>query len=446
MEKRLFGTDGIRGVAGEPPLDAGTVAALGRALGKDLSARGLGLSPVLIGMDTRESGPSIAAQLAAGLGAEGLATQFLGVVTTPAVAYLTRTGNYAAGVMISASHNPFLDNGIKVFGRTGFKLPDAEEREIEREIFHQLAASEALPTPEPLEISLSTRPYLDFLLATMPVRLDGLRVVLDCGNGAAVPHAAQLFQEAGAEVTAMFSDPNGRNINSGCGALHPEKLRDEVMARVGEPALPVDGDADRAILVSPAGRIVDGDAVLLVISRWLQARGALPGNEVVATVMSNLGLEKALTASGIAMTRTQVGDKYVLEEMLLRGAALGGEQSGHIIFHQHSTTGDGMLTGLQMLAVCASSGKSLDELAEDMVVYPQLLVNVRVRERRALENLPGVTAEMRAGEAELNGAGRILVRYSGTEPLLRVMVEGADMPQVERIAQRIAGAIRTELG
>ena len=446
MEKRLFGTDGIRGVAGEPPLDARTVAALGRALGKDLSARGLGRSPVLIGMDTRESGPSIAAQLAAGLGAEGLATQFLGVVTTPAVAYLTRTGNYAAGVMISASHNPFLDNGIKVFGRTGFKLPDAEEREIEREIFHQLAASETVPTPEPLEISLSARKYLDFLLATIPVRLDGLRVVLDCGNGAAVPHAAQLFREAGAEVTALFSDPNGRNINLGCGALHPEKLRDEVMARQADAGIAFDGDADRAILVSPAGRIVDGDAVLLVISRWLRARGELPGNEVVATVMSNLGLEKALTASGIAMTRTQVGDKYVLEEMLLRGAALGGEQSGHIIFHQHSTTGDGMLTGLQMLAVCASSGKSLDELAEDMVVYPQLLVNVRVPERRALENLPGVTAEMRACEAELNGAGRILVRYSGTEPLLRVMVEGADMPQVERIAERIAGAIRTELG
>ena len=446
MAKQLFGTDGIRGVAGEPPLDVATIMALGRALGKDLAVRGLGGNPVLVAMDTRESGPAIAAQLAAGLRAAGLATVFLGVAPTPAVAYLTRTGNYAAGVMISASHNPFGDNGIKVFGSTGFKLPDGEEHEIEEEIFRQMSSVGESTVVTPLEISLNARPWLDFLLATLPVPLAGMRVVLDCGNGAASPHAAQLFRQAGAEVTALFAEPNGRNINLGCGALHPEILRDAVIAQKADAGIAFDGDADRAMLVAPSGRIIDGDAVLLIVSRALQAQGKLRGNEVVSTVMSNLGLEKALGASGIALLRTQVGDKYVLEEMLRRAAVIGGEQSGHIIFHEYSTTGDGMLTGLQTLAVCAAQGKSLDELANDLVVYPQLLLNVRVKERKPLHSLAEVTQEIRACEAELQGAGRVLVRYSGTEALLRVMVEGQDMPQVQRIAERIARAIRTELG
>ena len=446
MAKQLFGTDGIRGVAGEPPLDAATVMALGRALGKDLEVRGLGASPVLIGMDTRESGPAIAAQLAAGLRAAGLSTVFLGVAPTPAVAYLTRTGNYAAGVMISASHNPFGDNGIKVFGSTGFKLPDDEEHEIEAEIFRQLSAAGEPADVPPLGISLSARPWLDFLLATMPVPLAGMRVVLDCGNGAASPHAAQLFRQAGAEVTALFAEPNGRNINLDCGALHPEMLRAAVISQKADAGIAFDGDADRAIMVAPSGRIIDGDAMLLILSRGLQAQGKLRGNEVVSTVMSNIGLEKALGASGIALLRTGVGDKYVLEEMLRRGAVIGGEQSGHIIFHEYSTTGDGMLTGLQTLAMCAVEGKSLDEMANDLVVYPQLLLNVRVKERKPLQSLAGVTDEIRACEAELQGAGRVLVRYSGTEPLLRVMVEGQDMSQVQRMAERIACAIRSEMG
>ncbi len=445
MAKQLFGTDGIRGVAGEPPLDAATVLALGRALGKDLAVRGLGGSPVLMAMDTRESGPAIAAQLAAGLRAAGLSTVFLGVAPTPAVAYLTRTGNYAAGVMISASHNPFGDNGIKVFGSTGFKLPDNEEHEIEEEIFRQMGSVGESTVVTPLEISLNARSWLDFLLATLPVSLAGMRVVLDCGNGAASPHAAQLFRQAGAEVTGLFAEPNGRNINLGCGALHPEILRDAVIAQKADAGIAFDGDADRAILVAPSGRIIDGDAVLLIVSRALQAQGKLRGNEVVSTVMSNIGLEKALDASGIVLLRTGVGDKYVLEEMLRRGAVIGGEQSGHIIFHEHSTTGDGMLTGLQTLAACAAQGKSLDELANDLVVYPQLLLNVRVKERKPLEGLAGVTEEIRACETELQGAGRVLVRYSGTEALLRVMVEGQDMPQVQRLAERIASAIRAEM-
>ena len=446
MAKQLFGTDGIRGVAGEPPLDAATVMALGRALGKDLEVRGLGASPVLIGMDTRESGPAIAAQLAAGLRAAGLSTVFLGVAPTPAVAYLTRTGNYAAGVMISASHNPFGDNGIKVFGSTGFKLPDDEEHEIEQEIFRQLSSAGEAAVVTPLEISLSARPWLDFLLTTLAVPLAGMRVVLDCGNGAASPHAAQLFRQAGAEVTALFAEPNGRNINLDCGALHPEMLRAAVISQKADAGIAFDGDADRAIMVAPSGRIIDGDAMLLILSRGLQAQGKLRGNEVVSTVMSNIGLEKALGASGIALLRTGVGDKYVLEEMLRRGAVIGGEQSGHIIFHEYSTTGDGMLTGLQTLAMCAVEGKSLDEMANDLVVYPQLLLNVRVKERKPLQSLAGVTDEIRACEAELQGAGRVLVRYSGTEPLLRVMVEGQEMSQVQRMAERIAHAIRSEMG
>jgi phosphoglucosamine mutase len=448
MSKRLFGTDGIRGVAGEPPLDAQTVTALGRALGKDLARRQLQSYPVLIGMDTRESGPAIAAQLAGGLAAEGLTAEFLGVITTPGVAWLARTGGYAAGVMVSASHNPFQDNGIKIFDRTGFKLPDAEEHEIEEEIFRQLEiAGGRFAAAPPLPVSSgSIRRYIDFLLSTIDCNLNGLRLVLDCGNGAASPHAPGLFRAAGAEVIALFDQPDGRNINLGCGAVHPEKLREAVIARDADAGIAFDGDADRAILVAASGRIIDGDAVLLIVSRALQSAGLLTGGEVVSTVMSNIGLERALRASGIGMVRTQVGDKYVLEEMLRRGAALGGEQSGHVIFHAYATTGDGMLTGLQTLQVAAKQGKVLDELAADLVVFPQTLVNVRVKERRPLDSLPVTTEAIRASERQLDGAGRVLVRYSGTEPLLRVMVEGTGMRQVEEIAERIAGAIRTELG
>ena len=448
MAKRLFGTDGIRGVAGEAPLDAQTVTALGRALGKDLARRQLQSYPVLIGMDTRESGPAIAAQLAAGLAAEGLTAEFLGVITTPGVAWVARTGGYAAGVMVSASHNPFQDNGIKIFDRTGFKLPDAEEHEIEEEIFRQLETADGkLAAAPPLLVSSgSIRRYIDFLLSTIDCNLNGLRLVLDCGNGAASPHAPGLFRAAGAEVIALFDQPDGRNINLGCGAVHTEKLREAVIAYGADAGIAFDGDADRAILVAASGRIIDGDAVLLIVSRALQSAGLLAGGEVVSTVMSNIGLERALHSSGIGMVRTQVGDKYVLEEMLRRGAALGGEQSGHVIFHAYATTGDGMLTGLQTLRVAAKQGKSLDELAADLVVFPQTLVNVRVKERRPLDSLPVTTEAIRASERELDGAGRVLVRYSGTEPLLRVMVEGPGMPQVEKIAERIAGAIRTELG
>ncbi len=445
MAKRLFGTDGIRGVAGEWPLDPPTVTALGLALADDLIRHDLGDKPILLGMDTRESGPAIAAQLAAALAERCVLVKFAGVITTPGVAYLTRTGDFAAGVMISASHNPFEDNGIKVFARTGYKLPDAEEHDIEEEIFRILPGLRS-PVAPPLAETFSRRPYLDFLLSTLSTLLTGHRVVLDCGNGAASALAPELFREAGADVTAICDAPDGRNINLNCGALHLEGLRAKVLETGADAGVAFDGDADRALMVAPSGRIVDGDAIMLIAARRLQADGHLPGNTVVSTVMSNLGLEKALGRLGIAMLRTAVGDKYVLEEMLRRDCPLGGEQSGHIIFREYSTTGDGMLTALKVLETSVREGATLDELAADLKVFPQLLVNVRVKERKALDQMPRVSEEIRACEADLNGSGRVLVRFSGTEPLLRVMVEGEEQSQIESLAGRIVGAIRTELG
>jgi len=446
MAKRLFGTDGIRGVAGVPPLDPRTITALGIALGDDLVRRDLGTKPVLIGMDTRESGPVIAAQLAEGLRRTGVAALFAGVVTTPGVAYLTRTGKFSAGVMISASHNPFGDNGIKIFARTGYKLPDEEEHEIEEEIFRIVQNVYGAEANASLEHTFPVRPYLDFLLSTIGTRLNGLKLVIDCGNCAASDLAPQLFREAGADVTAICNQPNGRNINLGCGALHLEGLRETVLRQGSDAGVAFDGDADRAILISPLGRVIDGDAAMLIAARRLQADGHLAGHLVVSTVMSNLGLEKALGRLGIEMVRTPVGDKYVLEEMLRGNAALGGEQSGHVIFREYATTGDGMLTALKLLETCVREKATLDELAADLTVFPQLLVNIRVKERRPLDQLPAVVEEIRACESALDGSGRVLVRFSGTEPLARVMVEGPDLEQVESWAGRIASAIRVELG
>jgi phosphoglucosamine mutase len=445
MGKRLFGTDGIRGVAGEFPLDPPTVTACGIALGADLIRQGLGASPVLIGMDTRESGPAIAAELAEGLRRSGVAARFAGVVTTPGVAYLTRTGNFAAGVMISASHNPFQDNGLKVFARTGYKLPDVEEHEIEEEIFRLLPDLKLAPDPPHIEIDCDTRPYIDFLLSTLRTPLTGRKLVIDCGNGAASALAPVLFREAGAEVVAISNQPDGRNINLNCGALHVENLRQTVLSTGADAGIAFDGDADRAMLISPQGRLVDGDATMLISARRMQADSRLSGNLAVSTVMANLGLEKALGRLGIEMLRTPVGDKYVLEEMIRRNASLGGEQSGHMIFREFATTGDGMLTALQILEITVLENATLDELAADLTVYPQLLVNVRVKERKPLNQLPLVQEEIRACEAALEGTGRVLVRFSGTEPLARVMVEAMDTQAVENWANRIATVIRKEL-
>ncbi len=449
MAKQLFGTDGIRGVAGEYPLDPKTVTALGVALADDLTRRGLHLFPVLIGMDTRESGPALAARLADGLARGGVASEFVGVLTTPGVAYLARTGAFSAGVMISASHNPFQDNGIKVFGQSGFKLPDVEEHEIEEEIFQILESGELDSLPETLpdlEQSYPVDRYLDFLLGTVSCDLGGRKIVVDCGNGAASALAPALLRRAGAQVVPIFDQPNGRNINLHCGATHLQGLQAKVVEEGADIGVAFDGDADRCLMVAKSGKIVDGDAILLVAGARLHKEGKLPGNVLVTTVMSNLGLEKALERLGIVMVRTQVGDKYVLEEMVERGAAIGGEQSGHVIFQRYATTGDGMLTALKVLETCELESAGLEELASDLTVFPQLLVNVRVQARRPLKELPGVQAEIAACEAELAGSGRVLVRFSGTELLLRVMVEGLDHAQVESTAARIVAAIKAELG
>jgi phosphoglucosamine mutase len=445
VAKELFGTDGIRGVAGEYPLDPATVFAFGLALGQDASkAR---TSPeILIGADTRESGPGIAELVAGGLECAGARVRYAGVVTTPGVALLTRTGPFVAGVMISASHNPYRDNGLKVFSHSGFKLPDTEEHQIEQDIF-RLRETGGQPRTARLAVdSELDRQYLEYLASTVSLRFDGLKIALDCGNGAAYRLAPELFRLLGAEVTAIGVEPNGRNINLDCGALHIEALQRAVVANGSDFGVAFDGDADRAIFVSRAGNIVNGDGVLLTTARAFKRLGRLPDDTVVSTVMANLGLEKALGGEGIRMVRTAVGDKYVLEEMVRLGAALGGEQSGHVIFREYATTGDGMLTALRLFEIAHRAGTGLDELVAGMKVYPQRLVNVRVREKKALTEVPAVAREIRRAEEAFAGSGRVLVRFSGTEPLARVMVEGIDEAQVESYSNSIADVIRTAMG
>jgi phosphoglucosamine mutase len=446
--KKLFGTDGIRAVAGQSPLDAPTVYVIGLALANILSAKTP--SPrVLLGMDTRESSEWIAATLTAGLTDGGGSVESAGVITTPAVAFLASTHGFAAGVVISASHNPWQDNGIKVFGADGYKLPDAVELAIEDEIFRQLAG---LTTPSqqtvPPPVNEADRAdYVRSLLAAVPgLSLDGRRVVIDCANGAASSVAPQLFSDLGGEVIITHASPDGRNINEACGALHPEIVAAQVKHHRASMGITFDGDADRALFADENGRVVNGDAVLLLAGRDLQARGLLTNSTVVATTMSNMGLEAALKRSGIQMLRAAVGDKYVLEQMIATGAALGGEQSGHIIFTGRSTTGDGLLTALLLLDIVHRSGKSLAELVADLKVFPQVIVNVKVREKRPLEGIPAVAAAIRAAEVELADSGRVVIRYSGTEALARVMIEAESEPLMRHHADTIAAAIRTELG
>jgi phosphoglucosamine mutase len=442
VAKELFGTDGIRGVAGEYPLDPATIFAFGAALGRE--ARGTG--EVLVGADTRESCPWIAELVAGGLERSGARVRYAGVITTPGVAYLTRTGPFVAGVTISASHNPYRDNGLKVFTHSGFKLPDAEEHAIEREIFRLLEMG-VVPAPAKIAVDEGLdREYLEYLVSTCPVRFDGMKLAMDCGNGAASLLGPALFRRLGADVEALGCAPDGRNINLDCGALHIERLRDAVLDRRADFGVAFDGDADRAIFVASSGKVVNGDAVLLAAARAMRAAGRLPGDTVVSTVMANLGLERALERDGIRMTRTPVGDKYVLEEMVRLGAALGGEQSGHVIFRDYATTGDGLLTALRLFEIARRAGAGLDELTADLQVYPQRLVNVRVREKKGLTELPSVAREIQLVEEAFAGAGRVLVRFSGTEPLARVMVEGPDQEQVESFSARIAEAIRREMG
>jgi phosphoglucosamine mutase len=446
--KKLFGTDGIRGIAGQPPLDASTVYAIGLALAHTLAVKAP--SPrVLIGMDTRESSDWIAATLTAGLNVAGASVESAGVITTPAIAFLTHTHRFDTGIVISASHNPWQDNGIKLFGPDGYKLPDAVELAIEGEIFRQLAGLKTPPQQAiPPAVNEADRAeYVRYLLAAVPgLSLNGRRIVIDCANGAASAVAPQLFADLGGEVVITHASPNGRNINEACGALHPEIIAAQVKHHNASMGITFDGDADRALFADENGCVVNGDAVLLVAGRDLQARGILTNSTVVATTMSNMGLEAALKRSGIQMLRAAVGDKYVLEQMIATGAALGGEQSGHIIFTGRSTTGDGLLTALLLLDIVHRSGMSLAELVADLRVFPQVIVNVKVREKRPLEGIPTVASAIRAAEAELADSGRVVIRYSGTEALARVMIEAESEPLMRHHADTIAAAIRTELG
>jgi phosphoglucosamine mutase len=449
IERKLFGTDGIRGIAGESPLDATTVFATGLALGHSLS-KIAAKRRVILGRDTRESSPWIAAMLAAGLRKAGATVESAGVVTTPAVAFLTRTHGFAAGVVISASHNPWRDNGIKLFGADGYKLPDAVELAIEDEILNhaRLATAPDPATVAPLVDNAELqKDYIQFLLDCVPgLTLNGLRMVADCANGAAAAIAPELFHRLGGEVTLLNISPDGRNINDHCGALHPQWVANEVRQRGADLGVTFDGDADRCMLAGANGEVINGDAILLMAARDLKERGLLTGKLVVATTMSNMGLEAALKRSGVRMLRAPVGDRYVLEMMQRENAALGGEQSGHILFPHLATTGDGLLTALVVLDLIARSGKSIDQLTADLKVFPQVIVNVKVREKKPLESIPSVRARIREAEEELNGSGRVVIRYSGTEALARVMIEAESEEAMRRHADAIADAIRVELG
>ena len=455
QQRQLFGTDGIRGVAGEFPLTKQSTYLIGRALGHDL-LRAAPKAQAVIGQDTRESSRWIADRIAEGLAAVGINVHSAGVITTPGVAYLARTRGMAAGVVISASHNPWTDNGIKVFSGDGFKLTDARELAIEKEIFALLenpaaADDTAVKVAGP---SLPGEPelrhaYIKSLAGSVISSLRKLHVLVDCANGAATAEAPELFRGLGIDATFTHISPDGRNINEGCGALHPETLGKTVAASAGRFDLGVtfDGDADRALFCDARGRVVNGDGVLLAAARDLHAHGKLKGDTVVSTTMSNMGLEIALKNSGIRMLRANVGDKYVLEEMLKTGATLGGEQSGHIIFRDgDSTTGDGLLTALRLMDIIVRSGKPLAELVGDLKVFPQKIQNVRVREKTPFAQVPPVQAAIEAAERELDGNGRVVVRYSGTEALARVMVEAESEEKMRSLTAAIAGEIQKALG
>jgi phosphoglucosamine mutase len=451
--RQLFGTDGIRGVAGEFPLTRDSVYWIGRALGHDL-LRVNTKARVVIGQDTRVSSRWIADRFLQGLASVGVETRSAGVITTPGVAFLARSQGFDAGVVISASHNPWTDNGIKIFSGDGYKLPDAHELAIEKEIFALLqadavAAPDSTPGVSSLPGEESLRhAYVRWLAGGVSTDLSGLRVAVDCANGAATAEAPELFGALKISTTFLHSSPDGQNINENCGALHPEAVAWFVADQLGsfDVGVTFDGDADRALFCDANGRVVNGDAVLLLAAREMQSRGALANATVVATTMSNMGLELALKRSGIRMLRANVGDKYVLEEMQRVGATLGGEQSGHILFRDgEATTGDGLLTALRVLEIMVRTGKPLTDLVADLKVFPQTIRNVRVREKVPFAKIPAVQAAITAAERELNGNGRVVVRYSGTEALARVMIEAESKEQMDRLAESIVGSIQSAL-
>ncbi len=451
-ERKLFGTDGIRGVADAFPLDKETVFAIGRALGRRLGAN----ARVLLGQDTRESSRWIADQVAAGLLSAGAQVRSAGVITTPGIAYLVRAQKFSAGIVISASHNPWTDNGIKVFGGDGYKLADEVELAVEHEIFKLLADTDHSSDIEPSDPAQPMLPgeaalrraYAQWVISNVDRSgMRGLSVEVDCANGAASELAHDVFTAAGVDAHFIEDAPDGRNINEGCGALHPEVVANATLAARADLGITFDGDADRALFACSMGKVINGDAILLLAARHMKQRGLLKGDVVVATTMSNMGLEAALKRSAIRMLRAPVGDKYVLEEMRKTGASLGGEQSGHIIFRDgEATTGDGLLTALRVLEIVARSGQPLAELVADLKVFPQTIKNVRVREKKPLMEIAPVADAIRAAERELDGNGRVVVRYSGTEALARVMIEAESADLMHKHADAIAAAIQKLLG
>jgi phosphoglucosamine mutase len=480
MMKKLFGTDGMRGEAGRFPLDAVTVRAAGRSLARQLAER-LGRAPrIVTGRDTRESGAWIEAAFIEGAREAAALAESAGVITTPGVAYLARKLPADAGVVISASHNPFHDNGIKIFAPEGRKLDDATERLIEADIYAERErlsiesreSSESGETSEPLDenraelnegsgafeegdaeetarrSAVLRSLYLDYLSEEIADRLslEGLSIVVDCANGAASKLAPELLARLGAHVVSTFDAPDGRNINRDCGSLHTDVLCRRVIEEGAHMGVAYDGDADRALFVDARGRLVDGDATLWVLAGRMQARSELEGDRVIATVMSNIGLELALRSRGIELVRTDVGDKYVLEELLRTGSTLGGEQSGHVIFPRLSLAGDGMITTLCLLRAMREAGRSLEELTEGFKRYPQVLVNVRVREKRPFEEVEEIARASAEARAQLGERGRLLLRYSGTEPLARVMIEGQSQKEIDALAEELADVIRLRLG
>lgn len=457
---RLFGTDGIRGVAGKFPLDAATVHIAGRSLVRQLNARSnkSGGKPlhIVTGRDTRESGTWIERAFISGAREAGAKVESAGIITTPAVAYLARVLLADAGVVISASHNPYQDNGIKIFAPSGRKLDDATERLIEADIEAERVDGSGQSDPvngiegeaEVSRASSLREQYLNYLAEDVAhkLSLEGLSLVIDCANGAASDLAPALFERLGARVVSLNNKPDGRNINRDCGSLHIEGLQQQVMSARADLGVAFDGDADRALFVDTQGQYVDGDATLWVMAQYLHQHGRLDNKAVVATVMSNIGLELALNSKGLRLIRTDVGDKYVLDELLRTGAALGGEQSGHIIFPRLSLAGDGLITTLCLLRAMREGDSRLDELTTGFVRYPQVLVNVRVREKVPFGDVETIVRASREIEEQLGERGRLLLRYSGTEALARVMIEGEQQDQIERYANDLASVIKAAIG
>src|SRR5271169_1256279 len=448
--KKLFGTDGVRGVANQDPMTSEMALRIGRAAAHVLRYSVLRHS-IVIGKDTRLSGYMIESALTSGLCSMGMDVLLIGPVPTPGIAFLTRSLRADAGVVISASHNPYEDNGIKFFGRDGFKLPDETEAKMEELIFSGEVDS---IRPTAAEIGKASRiddaigRYNEFVKSSIPRGMDlsGLRIAVDSANGAAYKIGPRILLELGADVISVYDQPTGMNINQGCGSLYPEAISQAVVANHADVGIAFDGDADRVVFCDEHGTVIDGDTIMAICALRMMKEGRLKQNTLVATVMSNLGLELAMRQAGGNLVRTAVGDRYVMEKMLLGGYNLGGEQSGHIIFLDHNTTGDGLISALQVLAIMKQANQPLSELAACMKTYPQILVNVKVKQRSDLASIPEISKHMSEIEKKLDGTGRLLVRYSGTEPKVRVMIEGENQLEIKVLAEDLANIIKEKLG